>query len=259
MFDVRIGDEKLSNKLRIDELIEAFKNKPFTSEELFRFYIEKEPDLKKTTFRWRVYILKNDGVIQSPKRGLYITESKKKFEPDIDERLYKLYKKIRNKFPYSDICIWKVTWLNNYMVHQSISNNIIVEVDKEATDSVFAFVQESNNNVYLNPGKYEIQTYILPGQNNIIIKNLVVGAPKEDKGDIVIPKIEKIIVDLFADDELYVTYQGGELKSIYEELFNNFSINQSTLYRYASRRNVKDRIITYLKEETAINPEEIYI
>lgn len=76
----------------------------------------------------------------------------------IDKKLYSLYKKIKNQFPYSDMCIWETTWLNKYMVHQVISNNIIVEIDKEAASAILAFLQGSLKNVYLNPGKHEIET-----------------------------------------------------------------------------------------------------
>lgn len=247
------------SRMRVDELKEVFKNNPFTSKEFYNFYLEKEPDLKKTTFRWRVHDLKNDGIIYSPKIGLYVISSKKDFKPIIDNKLYGLYKKLNNKFPYSDLCIWETNWLNNYMVHQAISNNIIIEIDKETASSALAFLQESLSNIYLNPRKHEIENYIRFGQNNIIIKNLVVDSPVEDLKDIIIPRIEKIIVDLFAEDALFVTYQGEELKNIYNGFFNQFSINQSTIKRYATRRNVADGLITFLKEETTINDDEIYI
>ena len=249
----------MDSKIKVDELIKKFKNKPFTSDEFYNFYLKEEPNLKKTTFRWRVHSLKNDGLIQSPKRGLYIFDIKNDFKPMIDKKLYSLYKKIKAQFPYSDMCIWETTWLNKYMLHQAISNNIIVETDKEAARANLAFLQGSFKNVYLNPGKYEMENYIQAGQSNIIIKDLVIDSPVEDLGNIIIPRIEKIIVDLFVDVQLYNTYQGGELKNIYEEFFLNFNINQSTIKRYATRRSVGDRLINYLKEDTAIDNKKIYI
>lgn len=249
----------MKSKMKVDELKWKFNNKPFTSEEFYNFYLKEEPDLKKTTFRWRVHSLKNDGVIYSPKRGLYVIESKNNFNPVIDKRLYNLYKKIKSQFPYSDMCIWETNWLNKYMVHQAISNNIIVEIDKGAASATIGFLQGAFKDVYLNPGKHEMENYIQSGQSNIIIKDLPIDSPVEELGKITIPRIEKIIVDLFVDVELYNTYQGGELKNIYEEFFNNFKINQSTIKRYATRRSVGDRLITYLKEDTAIDNKKIYI
>lgn len=243
----------------VEKLKNKFNNKAFTSDQFYNFYLEEEPDLKKTTFRWRVHSLKNEGVIYSPRRGLYLIGSKNIFNPVIDKKLYNLYKRIKKEFPYSDICIWETTWLNKYMVHQAITSNIIVEIDKEAASSTLAFLQESFKNVYLNPGKREMENYIQSGRGNIIIKNLPMDSPVDNLETITIPRIEKIIVDLFVDIELYNTYQGRELRNIYEEFFSNFNINQSTIKRYATRRSVGDRLITYLKEDTSIGNENIYI
>jgi hypothetical protein len=57
-----------------------------------------------------------------------------------------------------------------------------------------------------------------------------------------IPTIEKIMVDLFVDDELFVTYQGAELQNIYREVFTSYSVNRSTLTQYANKRHVKDKM-----------------
>lgn len=247
------------SKMRVDEFKDFFKNNPFTSDEFYDFYLQKEPDLKKTTFRGRVHNLKKNGIIYSPRRGLYVIENRKEFNPVIDKKLHRLYKKVKTQFPYSDMCIWETNWLNSYMVHQPISNDIIIEIEQEAASAALAFLQESLKNIYLNPGKHEIENYMHSGQSNIIIKNLVIESPVEATSGVVIPKIEKIIVDLFAEDELFVTYQGGELKNIYEELFNKYNINQSTINRYATRRSVADRLIIFLKKGTDINNDKIYI
>ncbi len=249
----------MSDKLRIDEIKKEFGKKPFTSKQLYEFYLEKDPDLKENTFRWRVHNLKKKKVFYSLKRGLYVAETKKTFSPPIEKKLKSIYKKIKAQFPYSDISIWNTSWLNSYMIHQPLTANIIIEVDRDAMASVFAFLQESTKNVFLNPSKYEMETYIMTGQSNIIVKNLVVESQMETREGVSTPKIEKIIIDLFVDDELYITYQGRELRNIYEALFGTFSINQSTLNRYATKRKVKDRFIKFLKEETDIDKEEIYI
>lgn len=249
----------MSDKLRVNEVEKYFGKKLFTSEQLFQFYLEKEPDLKESTFRWRVYSLKKQNAIYSIKRGVYVTQNKKSFSPPINKRLKSLYKKIRIKFPYIEISIWDTSWLNNYMVHQPLTKNIIIEVDREAMSSVFAFLQESTKNVFLNPSKHEIETYMITGQSNIIVKNMLIESQIEIRDDVSIPKIEKIMVDLFVDDELYSMYQGGELKNIYAAFFEMFSINQSTLNRYATKRKVKERFLKFLIEETDIDKTELYI
>lgn len=249
----------MSDKLRIEEIKHTFGNKPFTSEDLYHFYQKYDPNLKKNTFRWRIYVLKNDGVINTLKRGVYSTKSKKNFEPVVSNKLRNLFSKVKNQFPYLDMCIWETSWLNKFMVHQVFSSNIILEVDKDAASAVFAFLQESQKNVFLNPGKNQVEHYISVGQTSIIIKNLTVTSPLQEVQNIIVPTAEKIMVDLFVDDELFVAYQGAELMNIYQELFNTYHINQSTLKQYAHKRHAKDKLISFLKEETGIDEDKLFI
>ncbi|SNT12150.1 SatD family (SatD) [Anaerovirgula multivorans] len=61
-----------SKSLRILEIYNCFKNYPtFTYRELYDFYCLKEPQLKQSTYRWRVYELKKANVIKPIKRGVY--------------------------------------------------------------------------------------------------------------------------------------------------------------------------------------------
>ncbi len=245
------------SKLRSKEIKLYFGEKPFTSDDLYNFYANYEPDLKKTTFRWRVYTLKNDGVINTLKKGVYTTKSKKDFEPAIDKKLVSLFEKVKKQFPYTDMAIWETSWLKNYMVHQAFSNNIILEVEKDAAPVVFAYLQESYRDVYLNPRKFEVENYIISGQNNIIIKNLTMTSPLAKREDLMVPTIEKIMVDIFKDDELFVPYQGAELQNIFQEFFKVFNINRSALRQYANKRHVRDRLISFLKDETNIDEDEL--
>ncbi len=249
----------MSNKLRADEIKEYFGTKPFTNDELYKYYMKQEPGLKKTTFRWRVYKLKKIGVINNLKRGIYVTKRKKEFEPVIGKKLSDIFKKTRKQFPYSDASIWDTSWLKNYTIHQPFLNNIILETDKDAAPAVFAYLQESYKDVYLNPGEYEVNTYIISGQNNLIVKNLNKSSPLKEREGIIIPAIEKILVDLFVDNELFVTYQGAELQNVYRELFRIFNINQSTLKQYANKRHARDKLIHFLRAETEINNDELLI
>lgn len=249
----------MSDKLRAKEIKTFFGDKPFTSNDLFSFYLSDEPDLKRTTFRWRVYTLKNNGVINTLKKGVYTTTRKKDFEPSIDKKLIRLFMKVKKQFPYTDVVIWETSWLNNYMVHQAFSSNIILEVEREAAPVVFAYLRESHEKIYLNPGKFELENYVLSGQSNIIIKNLTKTSPLTEREEIKVPTLEKIMVDIFTDHELFGTYQGAELQNMFQEFFKTFKINQSTLKQYANKRHVRDRLIAFVQEEVDIDDDKLLL
>ena len=239
-------------KTTSEDIINKFGyGKPFSSKELLEFYKTNEEELIESTFRWRVYELKKEGVLRSVKRGVYILDHKKKFQPEISRSTKILYNQIRSRFPYIDVSVWDTSWLNTYMNHQLYNSFTIFEVDKEVVSSVFNLLKEKNDKVYMNPTENDVENYIL-SNDAIIVKPLLKEAPVQDSGNVKIPKIEKILVDLFFDKKLLVSYQGNEMKNIFKRTFEEYEINLTTLYRYARNRGIKDKITDYIQQEIGV-------
>ncbi len=53
----------ISSKLKYNYIYKKFKNNSFTNKQLYALYLETEPELKYSTFRWRVYSLKEKKCI----------------------------------------------------------------------------------------------------------------------------------------------------------------------------------------------------
>lgn len=242
-----------SSKMRIDEIQNRFSDKfQITDTELLEFYRELEPDLKDTLFRWRVHYLEEKGIIRRLKRGVFLLEQKKIYTPQVSVKIKRIYNAIKSNFPYTNFCIWETSWLHDFMIHQPITSDIIIDIDNETMNPAFSLLREKKENVYINPNKNEIKNYIL-ASNNIIIKPLVFGAPTKLVSNVKVPKVEKILVDIFIDSNLFISYQGQEKKNIFENIYANYSINATTLYRYAHKRGVKDRLINFLSTEAKID------
>jgi hypothetical protein len=69
-----------------------------------------------------------------------------------------------------------------------------------------------------------------------IIKNLVTESPTGKNNKIVIPTLEKLLVDIIIDKELFAAQQ-GELDFIYKSAFDKYDVNKAKMKRYAIRRN----------------------
>src|SRR5690606_536627 len=95
--------------------------------------------------------LKKDGIISAPSRGIYELGSNTPFEPNISTGLKRIFNKVKREFPYITFCIWDTSWLNDFMRHQPFKHYIVVEVEKDAAESVFAFLTETIKNVFFNP------------------------------------------------------------------------------------------------------------
>ena len=229
-------------KIVENKLIEAFKERgSFDRDELFQFYLDFEPDLKESTFSWRIYDLKKKDIIKTIGRGVYVISYKPKYKPVLSENVLKIVRKTNERFEEIQYAIWENQWLNEFTQHQVSNQMIVVEVEKEFTESVYYYLNDSlKMNFFLNPDDKEIEFYISESAVPVVIKRLVTRAPinklKNKKIAVPVASLEKIMVDLFADENLFHFYQGSELINIYEKILERYNINFTKLFSYAKRR-----------------------
>lgn len=245
--------------VKVDGLKEFFKNKTiFTLDDLREYYRSIDSNFKETTFKWRIHDLKHKGLIGNVKRGVYTFLLRPSYHPVISDRMKKKFKEIKKEFPYSKFCTWETRWLNELVNLQPGNFMILIEVENEAAESVFYFMQNrsSRDNIYFNPSEKEIEQYIAARQESIIVRTLLTQAPVKKENGICIPRLEKILVDLFVDKSLFIAYQGQELINIFQNAHNQFSINVSTLFRYAHRRKRRGQLKSFLLENNII-PQEL--
>lgn len=121
--------------------------------------------------------------------------------------------------------------MNNYIIVETekIAIELIINLLKEKFLKKYTIVTEDilikNNQFYINSEKL------------LVVKALHVKSPLKRNQNIT---IEKIMVDLYKD-ELYIHFQGKELETIYENIFNQYEINIKRLLAYAKyRTDIKD-------------------
>lgn len=180
--------------------------------------------------------LKKEGVISAPSRGFYELDSTPSFQPKISNELKRIYNKVKREFPYIAFCVWDSVWLNDLMRHQPFKNYIVIEVEKDASESVFSFFSETIKNVFLNPDEETFDRYIHRLDSAVIVKNLVSEAPLMEEQKVDIPALEKLLVDMLIDTDLFSAQQ-NEKEFIMRSAMNKFSINELKMRRYALRRN----------------------
>lgn len=235
-----------------NRLIEAFKGRSsFDRDELFQFYIHFEPTLKESTFSWRIYDLKKKDIIKTIGRGLYVISYKPKYKPVLSDNVLKIASKTNEKFEEIQYAIWENQWLNEFTQHQVSNQMIVVEAEKEFIESLYYYLNDSlKMDFFLNPDDKEIEFYISESTVPVVIKRLVTRAPisklKVKKNAVPIATLEKIMVDLFADENLFHFYQGSELINIYEKILERYSINFTKLFSYAKRRKKEQEIKQFM-------------
>lgn len=239
-----------TKKLHTKDFKNHFKNvSPISLDDIVSFYRRFEESVKKTTVKWRVYALVKQGVIQRIGRGKYSLGKQKEFIPVISNENESLYFTLKEEYPFLDISIWTTQWVAQWMLHIPGTYETIVEVEKGSEESVFYFLSDIRNNVFLNPSKDILNKYAKTEKPIIIIKNLVTGSPLQIVNNVQIPSIEKILVDLIIDSELFSAYQGRDLTSVIENAFEYNTINMDTLLRYAGRRGKETMIADLINDK----------
>jgi hypothetical protein len=237
-------------KSKIDEEVKIqFSNRTSISRgELLDFYRKYEPDLNNRTFGWRIWDLKKKNIIYSVAKGIYrINYNKKNYAPVIDDRLKQIYATIHKTFNNLEIVLWDSKWINDFSLHQTFKNFYILETQSDHTESVFFKLKDLGiGNPFLKPDESNIYQHMLDVKEPIVVKQLIKRAPTRKTNKIVIPSIEKILVDLYSDEKIFYMYQGNELKEIYHNVLNDYFIDFSKLINYASRRGKDQNIKGYL-------------
>ena len=233
----------------IEKLKSYFETKKdFNTSDIANFYRVDQPELKISTVNWRIYNLVQNGIIERVGKGVFRIGKNNYFYPELDLKLKTLHNKIQNQFPVISFCIWKNTFLDEFTRHHSSKNFTIIEAEKEVSESIYYFIKENNKFAFFNPSSHILEEFIFNIKDPIIIKSMISEAPLQIIKDYQTVTLEKMLVDVFCDEELFFIYQGKEMRSIFKEAFEKYSINTNKLLRYASRRGKKEEINKYINQ-----------
>ncbi len=215
--------------------------------------MQYETSIKGSNLYWRIYKLTHSGILKRVGRGLYTIGKEFIYFPNITHSQKVLYNKIKKQFPLINICIWNTKCLNEFMIHQPGRFYQIIEVDKDATESVFYFLREKHTNIFLSPSIDILNRYIADKKEVTIITHLVSEAPIQKINKITTITIEKLLVDIFSDEVLFSAQQGQEMVNIFQTAYEKYTINESKLLRYANRRKKKDAILNFIDNNISRN------
>ena len=157
---------------------------------------------------------------------------------------------IKVMHPYLDFSIFEMVQLNEFANHQIGRNTIFVFVDADVIDYVFDSLKtEYSSNILLHPSIGDYHRY--KADDTIVLCRRISESPVGHN-----PEwstcIEKLLVDIVAEQLIASSFGDSETPRIYEGAFEKYVIDESKLFRYARRRNAADKITTLISEKTNI-------
>lgn len=223
------------------KLIEYINNKNkeiFNKNEIYKFYFKIYKNNNIRSFENAITYLKSNNIISEIEKDKYVLVTKNIYKYKETDEEKKIYDIIKKEFSQINFIVWNTKIINEFTLHYVINNYIVIEVEKIAIDLIVNLLKAK----YLK--KYTILTrdilnnnreLFLNAENFIIVKPLHSRSPLNIDNDDRYISIEKIMVDLYVD-KLYIQYQGKELQTIYQNIFEKYDINMKKVIKYAKYR-----------------------
>ena len=232
--------------------LSVFKDKSYIKRDTLIQVIKEQTNYNKdSSIRWVIYQLVKEGTITKVDNHFFykgfLRKYKQKNMSTIKRRISDLLKK---NYPDIDAVIYESTILNEWLNHQITQNVIFVEVEKYFMGPIFEYLKnELNIPILINPSVGDYYRYVV--DNIIIVTQLITQTPKTKHGyDI---KIEKLIVDLYANNLLKEFVSEDEHSNILQSMYQTYVVNNKTILAYAKRRNlenvVKEDVAEYRSKE----------
>ena len=116
--------------------------------------------------------------------------------------------------------------------------NLIVEIPKSKCESVRSVLKQRFQDVALIRNAYPMMEDL---HDFILVKPLITESPVFENDGVLIPNLEKRLVDYDADKE-YATLTDQDIQREFQRAFELYPINTSRLLRYAGRKGKKEEI-----------------
>ena len=209
---------------------------------------------KKSTIASSTYLLNKlieNKIIQRTGYGKYtLWKRENHYVPQLDDFEKEIYQLVKLGKPLLETCVWRDSIINEFTLHQPGIFFIFVEVERIGVDAVFDLLRDNYPNVYKQPTAEVFDNYVTYQNNAIIVIPLISEAPLIKVDDVTTISLEKLLVDLVRETKLHEAVQGAELTYVFREAINKYTINNTKLLRYASRRGVKNLVEKRIEQAT---------
>lgn len=237
-------------------LIDFFSGKELISRaELYDYFVQSEGEIKKTTLAWRIYDLKNKQIITETSRGIYSLTIKPIYEPAVGKVIADIASIFKNNYRDASYCIFDINWVNEFAVHQFSRDIVIFETEKDLIDSVSHTLADHKYLSVISSLRAQLLSYTGPVVPLIILQPIIsrapVGSVEIIEGDpVMVPTLEKMLVDVFINTNVFRFLAGAEMLRIFKYATQRYTLNFTTLLSYASRRGKRQELRDFLIENS---------
>lgn len=225
-----------------DLILNNFDSQYASIDEVTTFTQKNKPNLDRKTIIWTVNELVKQNKATRVGRGVYLFAPKAVYNPITTKQADEVISIIQNNFKYVTATISDTTWLHEFMSLQPFSSVTGVEVNEPAVKPLVSMLRRKGFDAFSKKEGRAAMKYSVTAQPIIISKLTDTNALIPYNKVINLTGLEKLLVDLVCDAEIYGQYQGAELENIYRNATEKYAVNYSTVLQYATRRGRKKQV-----------------
>lgn len=154
---------------------------------------------------------------------------------------------ISTQFKYVKVVLTDSKWLSDYLVQQPFATVVKIEVNAPAVDAVVNLLRKEGIKAFSTLEITDADKYFSEARIFVIDKIRFNNPTKKYENNVFIAKLEKVMVDVACDYEVFKQYQGWELGNFYANVTEKCAVNFSTVIKYASSRGRKEQIVSLLE------------
>ncbi|MBP0962421.1 MAG: hypothetical protein J5864_09805 [Oscillospiraceae bacterium] len=228
----------------------------FTRHEYYDHLIKSGKTKSKHSYDYALRKDVSSGKVFHLGRDKYIScDSKPIYSYSYSQEACKIAELLTTEFYNLSFRIFEVTQLNSFVNHLYSHNTIFLSVENDIIDYVFDSIKTNYpGKVLLKPKADEYFRYLV--DDLIVINRLPSESPK---GTELFwhTRLEKILVDISVDKLLSKILSPSEYNTIFTDAFNRYSLDRSTMFRYANRKGAGKKYKDILNEYVPSVLEEI--
>ena len=202
--------------------------------------------IARKTVSWYLTKLIESKKLRRVAHGKYAVGDKQQFLVIPTDEHRRLHESLKQKWPFAHFCIYDGNIISQLQHHLSANNITYIETERDAIVAVFNYLRDAGKVAYLRPSRDLIYNYIDMSRPAIFVKPLITEAPIQECGRIMVPTLEKLLVDIQVDKDFFYL-QETEGVNIFQNALSLYSVNESRLLRYAGRRGIRQEINTIIQ------------
>ena len=229
------------------EILNKFNGQYCTIDDIAAFVSKLKEEISRNTIIWNVNDLVRQGKVIRVGRGVYGFVPLPRFNSGISETARQTCSLLREKFKYLTVTVTDSSVLGQFMNLQPFSTVVVIEIKKPAIGAVIAALRKEGVEAYAMRDFPTLEQYVSSSQPFIIRPELSVNPNLPQEENVRTANLEKLLVDLVCDEDVYGQYQGEELLNIYHNSTESYAINYSQMLKYAAARKKKGSVLEILQ------------